>query len=405
MVEYLPPVVYHDETAPVRLRLLNPDAEAVEYTVRVSLAAPAGECPRGPASAIATLEAGGSRTIGFDLPSKGWTCADISIQAKGAASGALRIRRFDETDRIPRLEPRGERFYVVGDEAVPDPSAGAQAVPDPFAAAQAGGRQAGAVQTAVLALPQRTRQPDREWYLLRKLSRRLGEGSRPAGALVLGASLEESARTASEAQAVPGGRQAVPGPGGAEVRGVADAPEYLRLVRRNAGTRVDVVALPGEAHPTAIHPILGDLAAALEAFKRTRRAELVVWVADCSDARRATPVRTVRKCADFLLSRALATYDAARVVVIFVPEPSVPEKRRARYADELAAAARAYKATFVQLDSLANIEYWQPEGEPGAVAQRNVGEAMPTGRQALARYPNAGGRQAIAEAVLRAIRP
>ncbi len=177
---------------------------------------------------------------------------------------------------------------------------------------------------------------------------------------------------------------------GADADGAADGPAYFRAVRDGAGTWVETAALPGESARGVTNPILADFARALHALESTRRPQLVVWVVSCDDARRGTPVRTFRKAADFLLSRARRR--STRIAVIFVPEPAVPAARRALYSAELEKAASAYRAIFAVAGALESKRYWVKDGSSRGTAP-------------LMRYPNAEGHKALAAAVLARIRP
>ena len=258
------------------------------------------------------------------------------------------------------------------------------------------GESAGDV--AVLSLAQRTSQPDRQWYLWKRLAERLGEGVLPVRVLVLGARLcepRERAKadglgTTAEAATVREG-----GTSGhqddAAARPPAELPAYLAEVCREASVPVVATVLPGEGDRRAFAPVLADLAAALRAFEKQRPAELVVWVVACDDARRATPLWTFRKAADLVLSRA-RSWGAGRLAVLFVPEPAVPAERRALYAEQLRLAAKAYRGSFTRLDELGRARSWAVEGASGP-------------QEALGRWPNARGHEALARAVLEKIRP
>jgi hypothetical protein len=132
-----------------------------------------------------------------------------------------------------------------------------------------------------------------------------------------------------------------------------------------------------------IHPALGDLVTALRAIEGSRPAELLVWVVSCDDVRRATPLRVFAKAAELLLYRA-REWGAARVVILFVPEPAVVPERRALYAEELRRAASAHRATFERVDAMEEARHWRAHG-------------------ALLRYPNEEGHEALARAILSAI--
>ena len=303
---------------------------------------------------MVTVEGGEDRPVAFDVPSTGWAAATVELSSTGWKGEAFGIARFGEDEDIPRLVARGGRFRVVRTTSATRPGRGVRT----------GDR-------AVLSLRQRTSQADRQWYLWKRLAERLGEGVRPASVLVLGARLSEPAVKHIEEPIEP--------------------PPYLARVRRDAGTPVGLKALPGVGEREALSPVLADLAEALETFAGQAPAELVVWVVACDDARRATPLGTFRKAAEFLLSRA-RRWGAGRLVVMFVPEPAVPAERRALYSEELRRAAGAYRGSFAQLDELVEVRFWAAEGPAGP-------------QRALGRYPNARGHAALAEAILGRIRP
>lgn len=374
VVEYLPAFAYDRESISLRFRVENPAPEPAECTVEVVLSPVAGEkgSPKPPAPVTLRVPPGKKRSGGVALPVSGWSRAEVRFDVGGRASAAsakkdartvpLVIRRFAADKDIPPLRAAGDRLYVraPGAKASPGSSTGRPEERLPAAARTGEAGPGAGDEAAVLTLPQRVGEEDREWKLVERLAESLAKGTLPAGVLLLGAGLAE-------------GRE----------------PEYLRAVREGAGTWVEAAALPGEGASGVTYPILADFAAALGRLESTRPAELVVWVVACDDARRGTPVRTFRKAVDFLLRR--ARQRSARVAVLFVPEPAVPPKRRALYSEALRKAALAYQVTFRRLDALARRRFW-------------TGEASGS-RPPLLRYPNAEGHEALAEAVLERIRP
>lgn len=332
LVDYLPSLVYYRERISLRIRVENPWSSDATCTLHVDLDPPPAP-PSPPLSATVALPGRQSVQTGFELEAKGWSTARVWYEFEGDTGEVVNIRRFDEGGDIPRLRAQGERLYVE----------------DTY-------------DSVVLALEQRTSQPDREWYLWKRFAERLGDGALPAGVVLLTARLWD---------------------------GDDEASPYLRNVRENAGTWVDATVLPGESAQGVLHPVLADLADAIEALSGGRRAELVVWVTACDDPRRATPKRIYRKAADFLMNWARQR-GASRLAVLFVPEPAVPGDRRSLYAEELRAAARAYRGTYERIDGVAETEYWV---SPSAVESRT-----------LMRYPNSEGLRAVAEAVLERIK-
>jgi hypothetical protein len=353
VVEYLPPLVYRDrESVHLKFRVENPGKEEVDCTVTVTLTpeTKGAEAPKAPEAVKLSVPALGKSSGGFGLPSSGWARAEFALVVGGTSSTALVIRRVCEESAIPSLEARGERLYV-----------------------KQSGNATGRPEAAVVVLRQRVSVDDREWLMMKLLADQLSEGTVPAGVTLLAPAF-----------------RAAPLPGSAASDATPETPAYIRAVRDGAGTWVEATALPGEAARGVTNPILGDFAMALAALESARPAELVIWVIACDDARRATPARTFRKAVDFLIVR--ARQRSGRLAVLFVPEPAVLPARRAIYAEELRQAASAFRVTHARLDSLDDAECWRPEG----------GEAH-TG--ALGRYPNSKGHAALAEAILKRIRP
>lgn len=372
VVEYLPAFAYDRESISLRFRVENPRAAPLDCTVEAALspsredASPA----ESPEAVRLRVPPGQKRSAGFELPVSGWSRAEVRFEAEGGAPAAsakeaarevpLVIRRFGEDDDIPTLEAAGDRLYVRRAPSSRGPG-----------------------DAAVLTLAQRVGEDDREWLMVKLLAQRLGEGTPPAGVLLLGARL-------TRARSIRGGaRSRVASGSFTQATRRGDEPAYLRAVREGAGTWVQTAALPGEGAANVTYPILADFAAALASLQGARPAELVVWVVACDDARRGTPVRTFRKAADFLLHRALDRL--GRVTVLFVPEPAVPPKRRALYSEALRKAALACRVSFVRVDALEKRAFW-------------TGEAAGS-RRPLLRFPNPEGHAALAEAVLECIRP
>ncbi|MHC4202554.1 MAG: hypothetical protein ACYSU0_21390 [Planctomycetota bacterium] len=390
VVEYLPAFAYERESISLRFRVENPGREPADCTVEVVLSPAAGEkaSPEPPAPVRMRVLPGKKRSGGVALPVSGWSRAEVRFDAGGrvpaasagkdARAAPLVIRRFPEDKDIPPLRAAGDRLYVRTPKAKAPP-AGTVAISGgpPSTARTDGPGPAAGDEAAVLTLPQRVGEDDREWLIVKRLAERFVEGTRPAGVLLLGAGLAEARRSPVHRPA----RET----GGGEVR----EPSYIRAVREGAGTWVEAAALPGEGASGVTYPILADFAAALGRLESTRPAELVVWVVACDDARRGTPKRTFRKAVDFLLRRVRRR--SARMEVLFVPEPAVPPKRRALYSEALRKAALAYQVTFRRLDALERHRFWTGEAS---------GSTPP-----LMRYPNAEGHEALAEAVLERIRP
>lgn len=347
VVEYLPPLVYAREGIHLRFRVENPAKERADCTVELTLSAgaDASEPPGAPAPVRLEVPSGEKRSGGFELPSTGWSRAEVTLSSGGTRAQALVIRRFGEEDKMPPLAAGGERLYVRGSA-----------------------KGSGPAEAAVVVLRQRVSVDDREWKVIRLLADQLSEGTVPAGVTLLGPALGPAPRDGEK----------------------PEQPAYFRTVSAKAGTWVEATALPGEAARGVTNPILADFAAALAALEGSRPAELVIWVVACDDARRATPVRTFRKAADFLMVRARRR--SARLAVLFVPEPAVLGSRRAVYSEELRRAASAFKATYARVDALEEAAYWRPEESSRS-------------RGALARYPNAKGHEVLAEAILERIRP
>jgi len=364
VVEHIPPLVYVPERVPVCVRVENRSAAEVSCQVEATLFQEDGKGEPLATRSVTVLPSG-SAPAAFELPSSGWVRARIALCGRDSPQDFAEILRFDAGGDLPPLEAVGDRLRAVSG---------------------AGARRG---ELAVICLPRRTLQPDREWYLWKRLAERLEEGSLPAGVLLLAPAF--GARGGERRREAPGGSSdaypALPVPGPAEG---PEEPAYFPVVREKAGTRVEAVALPGESAEGVLHPVLADLAAALDAMRELRRrVELVIWVVACDDARRATPVRLFRKAADLILMRARAA-GASRLSILFLPEPAVERSRRELYAEELAQAASAYRAGFVRLDALAGNDFW--------LAAAGTGKA-------LGRYPNARGRTALAEAILARIRP
>ncbi len=353
VVEYLPPLVYRDrESVHLKFRVENPGKDQLDCAVTATLVAEVegAEAPEAPEAVKLSVPGLGKRSGGFGLPSSGWARAEFTLASGGTSSTALVIRRVCEESAIPALEARGERLYVKS-------SGNAPARPE----------------AAVVVLRQRVSVDDREWLMMKLLADQLSEGTVPAGVTLL----------------APAFRSA-PAPGRARRQATSEPPAYIRAVRDGAGTWVEATALPGAAARGVTNPILADFAAALAALDGSRPAELVIWVVACDDARRATPARTFRKAVDFLIVR--ARQRSGRLSVLFVPEPAVLPARRSVYAEELRLAASAFRAAYARVDSLDDAECWRPEG-----ADASSG--------ALARYPNLKGHAALAEAILKRIRP
>ena len=330
VLEDLPPLVYYREQILVRIRLENAGDSAVECAVDIEVEPPTAVSAR--PHAAASVGAHDSTSFGFALPAAGWAAARAVLVSGGDRTVVFRIRRFDEGGDLPELAVRGERLAVAhSDESV------------------------------IVALEQRTSQTDREWFLIKRFAQELGEGTLPAGVCLIGSRLWPD----------------------------DEEPPYVRIARERAGTWVETTPLPGEATGGAIHPILGDLAAALRAVASSRRAELLVWVIACDDARRGTPARLFRKAVDLVLHRARLR-GTSRLSVVFVPEPAVAGERRAAYSEELRASVRTYRGTFVRAADLESPKLWtSPEDRGG---------------RALMRYPNLNGQKALAEVVLSRIR-
>jgi hypothetical protein len=361
VVEYLPALVYYRERIALRLRVENPRGEPLACSVEARLWPPEDDAKTDPPEVIALdVPARGSESAAFDLPSTGWMRAEVVLSTGEGPQDSFGARRFDEGSMLPPLEAGGERLYLRG-----------------------------GLEAVVLCLRQRTGRPDREWYLVGRLARSFEKGTEPAGVLCLGARLSEA------------------GPG-------EDDPPYMRALGERAGTWVETTVLPGESARGVLHPILADLALSLAAVEAARPAEVVVWVVACDDARRATPTRTFRKSADLLLSR-VRRKGAARIEVVFCPEPAVPAGRRAVYLEELSAACLAYRAGLTVVEGFEEGRSWTaPRGAPGPPSTSRgavKGEAGPRALQqhaavrALLRHPNARGHEALAEAVLSRLRP
>jgi hypothetical protein len=143
VVDYLPALVYENELVPVRLRVVNAGASPAECTVELALHAGKDEAEpaESPAPLTVTVEAGEDAAISFDVPSRGWAAASVEFSSGGSETESFRIAHFGQDEKIPPLAARGERLYVVDTGEV-----------------------------AVLSLTQRTSQPDRQWYLWKRLA-------------------------------------------------------------------------------------------------------------------------------------------------------------------------------------------------------------------------------------------
>jgi hypothetical protein len=383
VVEYLPPVVYYSERTYLQVGLVNPSDENAGMTVRVELdisdkISPA-ERPLAPRPEYRLVRKCGRESVTLELPTRGWSKAKIAFDVQSRETGAVFIRRFDEREKLPPLEARGARLFVKDSD-----------------------------EAAILTLTEvRDLGADREWYLVRKVANRIGEGALPASVLILGARLSahgahpdlrgqdagpHDGRRTDELES----RRSQASPSAAE--GVLLSP-WLAMLSARTRVRVVTAALPGVSAEGVSYPILADLAAALDVLDLAGWTETVVWVVACDDARRATPPALVRKCAGFLLHRVRAVFGAGRVVVLFVPEPAVDARRRAVYSSAIEQAARAYKCGFDVAEALASGEFWTVEEEPP------YGEGLHSRGRALGRYPNSRGREALVSKVLALFQP